>query len=164
MDAVGMKTDSLMDKWQEDVTLKLWDGDETAISDILSRFSEPLQIAICKRYSTLLNADAEDVLAIAIWKFWKWREQYDPSKGPIQVVLYQIARRIAEEWRSGRRKWQQAKLYEQSVEPETLEEFLASTNEDEASDDQSGKPSPLHRAFQQVFSTLPPLHQDIWQA
>lgn len=152
------------DQWQDDVTLKLMGGDESAITDIRDRWATPIEKSICNRYSALTNADAEDVVSIAIWKFWRWRDQYDQSQGKIQTVLYKIARRIAEEWRSGRRKWQQAVLHEQGFDPEKLNEYLAPVTTSAPSDEPAGKPSPLLSAFAEVFAALPDIQRDLWQA
>lgn len=164
MDNIVIEKDNLMDKWQEDVTLKLWADDESAILDILSKFAIPLEKTLSLRYSSLQHADAEDVVAIAIMKFWYWRQQYDPDKSSIQTVLYRIAHNVALEWVSGRRNWQKAKLYEKGVDPEELEKFQSSITEDKESGKQSKEHIQLLRALNQVISTLPPLHQDIWQA
>ncbi len=152
------------ERWQEDVTLKMMGGDESAITDIHDRWAVPLERAIGKRYTALTNADAEDVVSIAIWKFWRWRAQYNGSQGKIQTVLYKIARRIAEEWRSGRRKWQQAHLHEQGFDPEKLDEYLAPVTTNVPSEEPSGKPTLLVKAFAEVFASLPDIQRDLWQA
>jgi RNA polymerase sigma factor (sigma-70 family) len=159
-----MVNETPVDQWQDDITYKLMGGDESAISHIRDRWAVRLERAICKRYSVLSNADAEDVVSIAIWKLWRWREQYDGSQGLIQTVLYKIAFRVAEEWRSGRRKWQQAKLHEQGVDPEKLEISLASTREDSPVVDERNEQPPLYKALAEVFAKLPALHRDIWEA
>lgn len=158
-----MAKDASDEKWQEDATLKLMGGDESVITDILNRWAEPLGRTICKRYSALSNADAEDVVAVAVWRLWRWREQYDGSQGSIKAVLYKIARRIAEDWRCGKSKWQQAKLYEQGTDPEDLSQHLArATGEDDGSEEPSKVP-PLHSALAGVFADLPALQREIWQ-
>ena len=77
----------------EDLVLRVWDGDESVLGELLMMFAANLETAIGKRFD-LNHADVEDVVSEAFGLFWKARENYDSSR-PLGAYLYRIAYHVA---------------------------------------------------------------------
>jgi len=83
------------DTWselQEDVALRLWDGDETVLTVILSRYAPAIEICLFQKYKRVLTReDIEDVVAFAVMALWEYRKSYDDHKASVWTLLYRMA-------------------------------------------------------------------------
>lgn len=152
------------DNLEEDLTLKLWGGDESAKGELLVHWGTKLVGAIRKSFPTLSAEDAEDVICEAIQRFWVWREKFDPSKSSIGSRLYWFAEKVAMEFRAGHLKRHQARIRERGVDAEFFAGVAAPADEPEPPDDTGASPSPVQRALQDCFKALNDLQRDILQA
>ncbi len=148
---------------QDDLTLRLWEGDESAKGAILNAWGGRVLFAIRKRYSVSVD-DAEDIVCEAMMRFWEWREEYDPNKAKVGTVLYKIATNVAAERISGRLAWQKAKLKEEKWDAKYFEKVQADEQDADAPDDVGPNPSPLQEALRKCWESLPALQQDILRA
>lgn len=146
---------------QDELALRAWDGDESVKAELLMAWFVPLDRWLGGEFPALTEADREDVVAEAIKRFWEWRDEFDPAKAKIQTVLFKIARRVACEYRSGRRAWQKAALRERSAAPSSLEALLETSDTEEVP---KGETSALTSALADAFAELSELEQDIWRA
>ncbi|MBL9149853.1 MAG: sigma-70 family RNA polymerase sigma factor [Phycisphaerae bacterium] len=149
---------------EEDLTLKLWEGDESAKGELLVHWGNKLVGAIRKSFPTLSAEDCEDVVCEAIQRFWMWREKFDPGLSSIGSRLYWFAKHVAMEFKSGQLKRHQARIRERGVDAEFFDNIVAPVEEPEPPDDQGKSPSPVQRALRECFATLSVLQQDILQA
>lgn len=147
---------------QDDLTLRLWDGDDSVKGELILLFVSQVEGAIRRAYPSLSEIDAEDVVAEAIRRFWGWREKYDPERAKISTVLYRFADHVASEYRSGRYKWQKARLGEVGG----ADEFFASlesspeSTADEA-EDTDEPDTRLGKAIRRAVESLPEIQQEI---
>lgn len=159
-------TDGQIDtELQEELTLRLWDGDESVKGELILASSAEIEAAIRREFPALTETDAEDVVAESIRRFWIWRENYDPERAKISTVLYRIAVKVASEYRSGKYKWQKAMLREKGVAAEffqSLESTLAPPVDD--ADETDEPDSQLGKAVKRAVESLPDIQQDILRA
>ncbi len=148
---------------QEDLTLRVWDGDESAKGELLVLWGARVELAIRKSFPTLSDEDSEDVVAEAIRRFWVWRDKYDPNRATIFTMLFKFAEQVAIEFRSGRVKWQQSQLLEKGVDAEFFQRVESPEPAVDPPDDAGPKVSPLQKALAECFATLSALQRDILQ-
>lgn len=144
---------------KEELTLKLWGGDDSAKADLVMRYATTVQKMIAARFRDVIAADIEDAVCEAIIRFWAWRDNYDPDQASIQTLLYRLAVRVIGEHRSGKYKWQKSKAREEAADPEW---WAAIQQEAEGSgEDEEEPPSKLLRAVKKAFENLDPMQQEI---
>jgi RNA polymerase sigma factor (sigma-70 family) len=151
---------------QDDLVLKLWDGDESAKGELVMLCAGKVQAAIQLEFPALKAEEAEDVVAEAIRRFWEWRENYDPESASIRTVIYGIAFKVASEFRSGRYKWQKIRL-RQVDDPVGLIDQDKQTQPAEIPEPEPPEPEPedaLLADARAAFESLPELQQDILRA
>lgn len=135
----------------ENIALRLWDGDETVLAELAVEFGPQLEIALKKKYG-ICSEDAEDSVAAGILCFWKIRDRYDPSRS-LRAFLYRIVDRIALKHKTGHLKWQMQRNRERIIDPDLLAE-LVSVNEQVETGTKS-EPSKEHsKIVQDAISTL----------
>ena len=105
---------------QDAIALKVFDGEESALADMLVHYGPRIERGLLKKYPGLLSLeDIEEIISDALRRFWSARDRYDDRKGSIRWLLYIIAcRRARDVLRLG---WRRAKLVEVDVEKEFLE-------------------------------------------
>lgn len=145
----------------EDLTLKLWGGDDSAKGELLVHWGGRVEVAIRKRFPRLSAENAEDVVAVAIQRFWIWREKFDPSKSSIFSRLYKFAEYVANEHAAGRLKQHQSRIKEKGADAEFFANIAAPAEEPEPPDDKGAWPTPVQRALQECFGQLSLLQQGI---
>lgn len=147
----------------EEVALRLWDGDETVKADLLMGCGPSIQAAIQKKFPRLTAEDVEDVFCEAVQRFWMWRNKFDPAKSSVGSRLYWFAEKVACEHAAGRLKRHSPRQKERAVAPEFFSRIEDMREEPEpvALDDVGDKPSAVQRAVRDCFQKLPPLQQDI---
>jgi RNA polymerase sigma-70 factor (ECF subfamily) len=142
---------------QDAIALKVFDDDETALTDILMYYAPRIEGALLGVFEGRLTAeDIEEVVSDAVRKFWKARGSYDDRKGSIRAFLYVIAKnRALDVLRLG---WQKARQLEVSVEKEFLENacveecHLGSVPEEELPSEARAK---LEAAVRETLAELP---------
>ncbi len=149
---------------EEDLTLKLWDGDDSAKGELLVACEGTIERAMRRAFPALSAEDAEDVVCEAIRRFWLWREKFDPTKSSIRSRLYWFAEKVAMEYRAGKLKRHRAQLIENAVDPEFFSQIEAVEIATEPPDDVLPTPSPIQKALAACFRALPELQRDILQA
>ena len=146
---------------QEELTLKLWGGDDTVKGDILRHAGLAVEKAIHRGYPKLSDVDAEDVVAEAIQRFWIWRDRYDPNRASVFTMLYKFANHVASEHRGGRLKCQKQRIREVGVDAEFFQQIEAPEPDSIPADDQGVHASPVQKALADCFHALSNLQQDI---
>ncbi len=149
---------------EDDLVLRMWDGDDSAKGDILKSWGGPVELMIRKSYPRLSAIDLEDVVCEAMVRFWEYREDYDPQRARVGTVLYRIATRVASEHISGQLAWQKSRLKEESRDPDFFEEILNPTLGEDPTDDTGPTQSPIQRSLEECWKALPDLQQEILQA
>lgn len=149
---------------EDDLILRMWDGDDSAKGDILKAWGGCVLKSIRNAYPSLSEEDIEDVVCEAMKRFWVYRMEYDPNRAKVGTVLYVIAKNVAMEHISGRLNWQKAKLMEKGKAAEFFENILTPITEEDPPDDTESKQSPIQRALEECWKALPPLQQDILRA
>tara|TARA_R110002049_G_scaffold276108_1_gene454253 strand:- start:3440 stop:4099 length:660 start_codon:yes stop_codon:yes gene_type:complete len=96
---------------EEDLILRVWDGDEAVLGELLMAYAIPIEKAISRHFSGLSNHDVEDVVAEAFQRFWQSRNHYDSSQS-LRAYLYTIAKNVANKLVSGHLAWQKTRLLE----------------------------------------------------
>lgn len=148
---------------QDDITLRVWDGDDSAKADLLVAWGGRVEKAIAKSYPTLSGDDPEDVVAEAIQRFWEWRKKYDPEKASIMTMLYRFADQVAVERVTGRLNWQRQQIREKGLDADCYTRVNDTPMEDPP-DDAGVKRSPVQTALAGCYDKLVPLQQDILRA
>jgi DNA-directed RNA polymerase specialized sigma24 family protein len=163
---VSEMTDERVQTEQDELILKLWDGDESAKGELVLLCAGRVEAGIQREFPALTEVEVEDVVAEAIKRFWKWRESYDPEAATLQTVIYGIAANVASEFRSGRYKWQKIRL-RQVEDPVGLFDRTRYADAPDAAESDP-KPPELQDALlvevRAVFESLPALQQDILRA
>jgi len=149
---------------QDDLTLKLWEGDDSAKADLLMKWSGCIEKAMHNLFPTLTIEDVEDVVCEAIRRFWLWRESYDPELSSIGSRLYWFARNVASELRSGRLKWQKERNKEVGVDSDFFAQVETFGPINDLNDDVGGGQSSIHKALRGCYEALSELQQDIVRA
>jgi RNA polymerase sigma factor (sigma-70 family) len=149
---------------QEDLTLRLWEGDDSVKAELIVQYTFRLETAISRSYPTLSAQDVEDVVAEANIRFWVWREKYDPKQSKIYSRLYWLADKVASELRSGRLKWQRQRIKEKGIDADFFERIEDESTADETSDDSDAESTEELRMLKQCFDSLPELQKDILHA
>lgn len=147
---------------QDEIMLKMLEDDESTLSDILHHYAPTIQNALASKYRCLLNnTDMEDVLSVAIMKFWNVRESYDDRKGSIRAFLYRIADNTAKDVL--RHGWHKAKCMERVVEKDFLEQSLIVQNDPDqsASNDTNSADTKESQAINKVLAALPEVQREI---
>lgn len=103
---------------EEDLTLRVWDGDESVLGDLLMAHASSIERAIVHQFPSL-SADTEDVVAEAFRRFWQSRDRYDPSQS-LRAYLYTIAVNVARNLASGHLRWQKARRLERTASDDWL--------------------------------------------
>jgi len=162
-DAKTMASKTAAANINDDLTLKLWDGDESAKGELLIACGGRVEVAIKRAFPALSAEDAEDVVGEAIRRFWIWRDKFNPTKAKLFTMLYKFADQVGVEYRTGRLKWQQAQIMERGVDAEFFQRVAAPEPAEEPSDDSGTKPSAVQRALAECFGALSDLQKDILQ-
>lgn len=163
-DAKSMANKTTPADLQDDLTLKLWDGDDSAKGAILKAWGGRTMLAIIKGYPSLSADEIEDVISESMLRFWVYREKYDPARAKIGTLLYKIATRVASEHISGQLSWQKARIKEEGRDAQFFADIQADEPVTEPPDDVSAKPSPVQKALADCYAALPDLQRDILQA
>ncbi|MCC6361275.1 MAG: hypothetical protein IT450_21260 [Phycisphaerales bacterium] len=163
-DAERMAKQPTLTETDDDLALRLWDGDDSVKGDILKAWGGRVLLAIRKCYPGLSEQDAEDVVCEAVVRFWEYREKYDPKRAKVGTLLYKIATRVAAEHISGQLSWQKARLKEECRVAEFFEEVLASAPNEDPPEDTGPKQSPFQRALEECWKAISPLQRDILRA
>lgn len=111
------------DEFHDDIALRLMEGDESVLGDILQHYGPALEKAIDMRFTPLAAEDAEEVAADAVLRLWQHRRHYDPCKASVRTLLYRIAVNRAKDVIA--LGWQKARRTEEQVDPDFLSQFEA---------------------------------------
>lgn len=145
---------------QDEMAIRLWDGDETVLAEILVKYSPSVEKALGERYHSFSNEDLEDVVCEAIKRLWAKREKYDDLQhGSIKALLYRTADNIAKD--RLRSSWQKLQEKREHYADEYLED-LATTypnhEEDTVSEDYN---SAFNKDLRKIVNNLPEVQQKI---
>ena len=147
---------------QDEITLKALENDESAITDILRYYAPRIERALSSKYQDILNnADIEDVISVAIMKFWDNRETYDDQKGSVRAFLYRIADNTAKDVL--KHGWYKAKCMERHVDQDFLEQSLVVKNHPNqpVSNDEVPTDSKEIQALNKALATLPEVQRKV---
>jgi RNA polymerase sigma-70 factor, ECF subfamily len=79
-----------------DVTARLMAGDSEALREVMRLLGRRTERAIRSRLGTALaDGDYEDAMAIALYRLWDRRDQFDPSVARLDRWFYALARNAA---------------------------------------------------------------------
>jgi len=145
----------------EDIILGAWNGDRTALGQLVMKHFEAIECFIAKRFPTLA-CDAEDVAADAVRRFWEQRDKYDATR-PLKPFLCGLASNEAMERVACRRSWQKSRDLEVGFDPEHLgglEEVESEEQLDRIEERQNG----LLEKLNTVLNEMNPLYCEIYKA
>ncbi len=147
---------------QDEIALKIYDDDESALNEILHHYAPRIENHLINKYrGQLNNADFEDVVCVTIRKFWDNRQQYDDKKGSIRAFLYFIANNVVKDvLRAG---WYKASQLERTTEQDFLEQSLKTDNHlnQSPTNKEDCEESELEKATNKVLSDLPDIQREI---
>lgn len=150
---------------QDEITLKVLESDESALEDILHHYAPKIECALARKYHGLLsNSDMEDVLSMAIMRFWDAREKYDDKKSSIRSYLYRIADNVAKDIL--KHGWHKARRMERIVEQDFIEQSLKKEkhlNQPVSDDKNPTKPKEIE-AINKVLASLSKVKREILMA
>ena len=155
---VEMRAESADD---QDMTLRVWDGDEAVLGELVMKHYGAIRSFIQRSYPRLRDEDVEDIVSEGIWRFWSCRQRYD-GKRPLGPWLCKFAINVAMEFVARRFKWQKARQLEVHVDF-PIESAAAKETEDKLDRVETQNPKLLSE-IQRVIAKLPPLQRDIWYA
>ena len=119
---------------QAALALRLRLGEEDVLACILREFGPQIRAVLSRKYRGLLSlSDFEDVLAIALFRLWIYRQQFDPEKGSLNVWFFRITTNVTRDVL--RHGWQRARQLEVGFEPSELSQVV----------DRRGHEPPDHR-------------------
>jgi RNA polymerase sigma factor (sigma-70 family) len=147
---------------QLDLAERLLADDEQALEEIVRQFGPAVQAVIARKYRGLLRpADAEDVLAIGLFRLWTHRRTYDETKGSLRVWFFRIVDNAARDVL--RHGWQKARQLEVETEPHTLAGLAdhrtngrASTTSTQQTNDDAAQ-----QALREIIAELPEMQRRI---
>ena len=147
-------------KDHKELAMRLIQGDESSLEAILRDIGGTVAIALRRKYQLLAEQDVEDILAIAIHRLWKYREQFQPEKASLRGFFYRVADHVAcDVFRHG---WYQAKLLEtRGHVPDEIEERVFPQAEPSAS---TVAATTLQQDLIKVIEKLPTPYQKIVMA
>ncbi len=98
---------------------RLRDGDEAVLELLLHEHGATIRAVLKQKFPGRLDhSDFEDILAIALFRVWSRRDQFDPDRGSLRAWFYRIAANVTKDvLRYG---WQKARQLEVSYEPAKL--------------------------------------------
>ncbi len=98
---------------------RLRDGDEVVLEILLREHGATIRAVLRQKFPTGLDhGDFEDILAIALFRVWSRRGQFDPDRGSLRAWFYRIAANVTKDvLRYG---WQKARQLEVRYEPAAL--------------------------------------------
>jgi RNA polymerase sigma factor (sigma-70 family) len=138
----------------DDLAAQLRQGDERALEALLRAHGPAVHRVLCRKYAAALReADIDDVLAIAIYRVWVARRQYDAAKGSLRVWFFRIAENAARDVL--RHGWHKARRLEVTEQRISLASLAApQTNGKPASRPSRGS-SELKAALREILDGLP---------
>ena len=98
---------------------RLRDGDEAVLEILLREHGATVRAVLRQKFPTGLDhGDFEDILAIALFRVWSRRDQFDPDRGSLRAWFYRIAANVTKDvLRYG---WQKSRQLEVRYEPAAL--------------------------------------------
>lgn len=98
---------------------RLRDGDEAVLEILLREHGATIRAVLKQKFpGPLDHSDFEDILAVALFRVWSRRDQFDPDRGSLRAWFYRIAVNVTKDvLRYG---WQKARQLEISYEPAAL--------------------------------------------
>ena len=98
---------------------RLRDGDEAVLEILLREHGATVRAVLRQKFPTGLDyGDFEDILAVALFRVWSRRDQFDPDRGSLRAWFYRIAANVTKDvLRYG---WQKARQLEVRYEPAAL--------------------------------------------
>lgn len=145
----------------QDMTLRVWDGDEAVLGELVMKHYGAIKRFIQKSYPRLSDEDVEDIVSVGIYRFWSCRQRYDGQR-PLGPWLCQFAINVAKESVARRFKWQKARQLEVQVDF-PIESAAAKETEDKLDRVEAQNPK-LLSDIQRVIAELSPLQREIWSA
>jgi RNA polymerase sigma-70 factor (ECF subfamily) len=90
---------------------------EEDLAALLREAGHAVRALLIKRFQGLLReADAEDVMVVALQRVWQHRARFDAARGSLRAWFFRIADHTARDWL--KRGWQKARMLE--VVPEEI--------------------------------------------
>lgn len=84
---------------------------EDDLAALLREAGHAVRALLIKRFHGLLReADAEDVMVVALQRVWQHRARFDAARGSLRAWFYRIADHTARDWL--KRGWQKARMLE----------------------------------------------------
>lgn len=146
----------------DDLTLRVWEGDEDVLREFLERDLGVIERFIARSNPDLSESEVEDVVAVAILRFWKHRDRYDGER-PLRTWICGIARNVAREVAARRLNWQKARALEADVDSAEVA-WTEDAALEEKLDQFEAKNHAVLSKLKSVLERLPPLQRDIWYA
>ncbi len=109
----------MADSDEQPLGRRLRDGDEAVLEILLREHGATIRAVLRQKFPTGLDhGDFEDILAIALFRVWSRRDQFDPDRGSLRAWFYRIAANVTKD--ALRYGWQKARQLEVRYEPAAL--------------------------------------------
>jgi|GEM_PF-526868 len=109
----------MADNDEQPLGRRLRDGDEAVLEILLREHGATVRAVLRQKFPTGLDhGDFEDILAIALFRVWSRRDQFDPDRGSLRAWFYRIAANVTKD--ALRYGWQKARQLEVRYEPAAL--------------------------------------------
>jgi RNA polymerase sigma factor (sigma-70 family) len=146
---------------QYELAIRLLDGDDTVLRDILRLYGPAVHQSLTRRYKFIFCAeDIDDVIAVAIHQLWTACDTYDERKGCLRAWFWRIADNAARDvlkhgWQKARQLECDADVYNIAVAadpPSDDPPGIAGTEEVEP---------PVFRDLRKIIDGLPEIQRTI---
>lgn len=155
----AISTDPVTD---DDITLRVWEGDESVLADLVMKHVGVLERFVAKEFPSLGFAQPEDIVSEGIRRFWKCRDRYDGSR-PIRSFLYGFVRHVAMEVVARRSKWMKSAALECQAPVDQACDGQDGKLESRLDEIEDSMPK-LQEAIRQALNRLKPIHREILDA
>lgn len=140
----------------DELAARLLRSDEGVLEDILRQHGPGVRALLLRRYQ-LQPLDAEDVLAIALYRLWQARDRYRPERASLQVWFYRIAENVFRDvLRSG---WHKARQLE--IDITSIEHNLPDASDSASEHEFDPARAARSEALQAIIASLPEVQRRI---
>lgn len=147
----------------DDLTLRVWDGDQSVLGELLLAYGPAIEVAIGRKYPSVAHY-AEDIVAEAYKLLWKYRENYDGTRS-LRAYLYRIAANVAADLATGHFNWQKSRNLEKRLDEEWLSQIEHPLNTtDETLDAIESSNRPICKALREAMDVLNPVERAVLEA
>lgn len=147
--------------FEDELAIRVWDGDETVLSELLQYCAGSIEAAIARRPG--MKSVAEDIVAEAFKLFWEHRRNYD-GKRPLRSYIFTIAVNLAKQYAACRLNWHKSLRRERAFDEAWLQELTKPETAEPESEGGEEKQSALYQALRLALAKLPLIQREVLQS